>query len=408
MRTVTNYSGTTAWNIEYPDDVVFAFNPVYIKVQTDESVITSPTFYFSHGTETRSVEVRLIKGYAKIYFSRILQLFFEDYPHVRTKDITVALALGNHQIFGCTFLTIWGSLALGERYDAYGTYPKGSTMFTKTRVWFRHFPFTVTMFSAIANPTVHAASDKMREKSIGSYADGEYDAPIGNNARYGLFELLPKVDFSEVTKVCRYYVGDNYSSAINPGPILGEDTEIKAQSDEGIALLADSYQVADPFDISFDYTFHFLNAKHMATILVRDELSGFYLRWIDHIGEIQYYLFTKGSTTVKNSLEKNQITDEVRNNEFSMNYPNLNRTVHVDGTLTSKCCATSMPDNIYEYVKTIVTSPYIDLYGGVDKDGKEIWIPVNIVSANHEFKHKDVLHDLVISFTQPDTNSQTI
>ena len=413
MRTVTNYSGTTAWNIEYPDDVVFAFNPVYIKVQTDESVITSPTFYFSHGTETRSVEVRLIKGYAKIYFSRILQLFFEDYPHVRTKDITVALALGNHQIFGCTFLTIWGSLALGERYDAYGTYPKGSTMFTKTRVWFRHFPFTVTMFSATTGPTIHASSDKMSEKKIAAYEDGEYDAPIGNSERYGLFELIPKLDFTDVNRSCGYAIGVAYQQGvISPGQPI-EKTEYNETSEYSVSRVASAPastngSVPDPFDTSFDYTFHLLNAKHRANIIVRDEQSGFYLRWIDHVGEIQYYLFTKGSTTVKNSLEKNQITDEVRNNEFSMNYPNLNRTIHVDGTLTSKCCATSMPDNIYEYVKTIVTSPYIDLYGGVDKDGKEIWIPVNIVSANHEFKHKDVLHDLVISFTQPDTNSQTI
>lgn len=411
----TTYSGDTPWKIEYPDNVVFAFNPLYIKVQTDISVVSSPTLYLTSGSETRSVEVQLIKGYAKIYFSRILQLFFDDYPHVRTKDITVSLTIGAHQIFGCTFLAVWGSLGLGERYDSYGTYSKGSTMFSKTRVWFRHFPFTVTMFSAIENPTIHASSDKMKEKSVGTYVNGEYDAPIGNNARYGLFELLPKVDFSDVSKVCRYCVGkvdysviDSDVSVLPDVSIVSEEKVVSEQSDSGMVLLSDSFQLADPFDVSFDYTFHSLEARHVANIIVREEQSGYYLRWIDRIGEIQYYLFTKGTTTLKSILEKNEIADDVRNKEFAMNYPNLNRTVHIDGTITCQCCASLLPDCIYEYVKTIVTSPYIDLYGGIDNDGKEIWIPINIVSANHEFKHKDVLHDLIISFTKPVSNSQTI
>lgn len=414
MRNVTAYSGTTPWEIEYPDNVVFAFNPLYIKIQTDASVVSAPTLHISHGSEQRSIEVQMIKGYAKVYFSRILQLFFDDYSHIRTKDITVSLALGSHQIFACTFLAIWGSLALGERYDSYGNYAYKSKQFTKTRVWFRHFPFTVTMFSATANPTVHASSDKMSEKKIAAYEDGEYDTPIGNSERYGLFELLPKLDFSDVNRSCGYAIGDAYQQGvISPSQPIekAEYNEVSGNAASRIASAPSSTNgtsVSDPFDTSFDYTFHLLNARHRANIIVRDEQSGFYLRWIDHIGEIQYYLFTKGTSTLKNTLEKNQVSDDVRNDEFTMNYPNLYRTIHIDGTTTCKCCASSMPDKIYEYVKTIVKSPYIDLYGGVDKDGNEIWIPVNIASASHEFKHKDVLHDLVISFTQPETNAQTI
>lgn len=394
MRNVTAYSGTTPWVIEYPDNVVFAFNPLYIRIQTDASVVSAPTLYISHGSEQRSIEVQLIKGFAKVYFSRILQLLFDDHQHIRTKDITVSLAVGNHQIFGCTFLAIWGSLGLGERYDSYGTYDYKSSQFIKTRVWFRHFPFTVTMFSATANPTIHASSDKMSEKNIEAYADGEYNVNIGNSERYGLFELLPRVDFSDVNRTCGYAIGE-----------VGENTASRIISEP---YSYDAASVSDPFDSSFDYTFHLLNTRHRANIIVRDEQSGFYLRWIDHIGEIQYYLFTKGTSTLKNTLEKNQVSDDVRNGEFTMNYPSLYRTIHIDGTTTCKCCASSMPDKIYEYVKTIVKSPYIDLYGGVDKDGNEIWIPVNIASANHEFKHKDVLHDLVISFTIPEPNAQTI
>lgn len=408
MRNVTRYSGDTPWDIEYPDNVVFAFNPLYIVIRTDASIVSAPTLYLSHGSEMRSVEVQLIKGYAKVYFSRILQLFFDDYPHIRTKDITAALSLGTHQIFACTFLAIWGSLRLGERYDSYGTFPKGNTQFSKTRVWFRHFPFTVTMFSPTLNPNIHGVSDKMREKHIESYGEGVYDAPIGNETRYGLFELLPKEDFSDVARFCAYYLGEDYIHVSPEVSVIGENEGIVTMANDAVELYSDSYQVVDSFDKSFDYTFHFLKARHKVNIIVREEQSGFYLRWIDHIGEIQYYLFTKGGTTIKNSLEKNQIADDVRNGEFPMNYPNLNRTVHVDGTITSKCCASSMPDNIYEYVKTIVTSPYIDMYGGIDNEGREIWIPVNIVSANHEFKHKDVLHDLIISFTQPATSAQTI
>lgn len=370
-----NVTGKIDGNVTFPDEVVFAFNPLYCIVELSDN-INNLMFAVSDGTHTRAIDIKLLNGKAQIYFSRIVQLFFDDVKHIRTKSITIELHGGIGCIFSTTLLVIWGSLALGEAFGPYGVYKdSGKEYYECKRVWFRKFPFAVSMFSAASNPKVAGAIDGGIPKTISGYGSS-VKISSGNLNRFGLFELVPSVDFPTAKNKAAYGLGG-----------LGD---------------------ASTFDSTYDFTFQLPGkGSFIVNLEVCDNEDGFYLRWLDRHGCIQYFLFVKGTSTVKNTLDKFIVSYDSEEVE-GMHFANQNRNSHVDGAITCKCCANALPDEIYEYVSSIVTSPMIDLYGGKTSDGKEIWIPVNIVASNHEYNHKKVLNDLIISFTMPDINAQTI
>lgn len=373
--TNTWVNGRISVGISYPNEVVFAFNPLYCNIETSDS-IGSLNFSVSDGTSTRTIEVKLLKGKASIYFSRIVQLFFDDVLHVRTKEVTMSLAYGASQIFSTTVTVIWGSLLLGEAFGPYGvSKDSGKEYYECKRVWFRKFPFTVSMFSAASNPKVAGEIDGGIPKTISGYGSSVKIAS-GNLNRFGLFELVPSVDFPSAKNKAAYGLGG-----------LGD---------------------ASTFDSTYDFTFQLPGkGSFIVNLEVCDHEDGFYLRWIDRHGCIQYFLFVKGTSTVKNTLDKFIVSNDSEEVD-GMHFANQNRNSHVEGAITCKCCANALPDEIYEYVSSIVTSPMIDLYGGKTSSGDEIWIPVNIVASNHDYNHKKVLNDLIISFTMPDLTAQTI
>ena len=137
MRTYSTTHNGQDWSIEFPDNVVFAFNPLYIIINT-ASVNLSMQFNVVCDGVTRSIDVELFKGKARIFFSRILQLFFDDYKHFRTLDFTVSLSLAGTNIFSTSFVAIWGSLTLGDRYNAYGLFKfDEKAEYERTRIWFK-------------------------------------------------------------------------------------------------------------------------------------------------------------------------------------------------------------------------------------------------------------------------------
>lgn len=126
MRTTTDSIG----NISYPDEICFAFNPTYVKVEncSAKALTVSVTDY----TTTHSMEVMCYNGTCVINLSRTLQLLFDTYYIVnqRTKEVTV-----NVGSFTFTTVVIWGYICPGERFGG-----------SRTVRWFRFFPMTVSVF----------------------------------------------------------------------------------------------------------------------------------------------------------------------------------------------------------------------------------------------------------------------
>ena len=164
---------------------------------------------------------------------------------------------------------------------------------------------------------------------------------------------------------------------------------------------------ANVFDGTFDYTFYQNGlSTHIVNLIISNDTGGYYLRWIDSCGELQYFLFTNKKVTQKNTLSADSISD--MEEVGPMWYPEHIRRTQVTSVRTCHCSAVSLPRNIYEYVATIVTAPIIDLYLGKSASGREIWVPVNVVAASYDFDTTKPLNDLTLSFTLPEYKSQTL
>ena len=76
--------------------------------------------------------------------------------------------------------------------------------------------------------------------------------------------------------------------------------------------------------------------------------------------------------------------------------------------MCSSDLAVNLPADIFEYVITILSSPIIDLYGGKDISGEDIWLPVNIQASTVKEDPQKLMNDLEITFALPETNAQTL
>lgn len=161
------------------------------------------------------------------------------------------------------------------------------------------------------------------------------------------------------------------------------------------------------FDKTFDYTF-FQTGENLCLInlQVNNETAGHYLRWIDRHGNLQYFLFKKGTASYKNKLGTDTVVDDTPIG--GLYFPNHTRSRSLEGTVTHKCCAVNLPNDIFAYVVTIITAPIVDLYLGKDEKGDEIWLPVKVQSSTVSQNPKKELNDLEFSFNLPDINSQSL
>lgn len=489
MRVVSQNTNLGWLDARYPDELVFAFNPLYIelnfasqdvaKVRIDvaEQGITNPT--------VRSIEVALYAGKAKVYYSRIVELFFDDVKHQRTKKIEIHVVDDSEdyefqrQITLLSFsnLVIWGALAIGERFDNVGLwkYNRQKPYLERTRVWFRKFPFTLTLFSkdkpiwngikarCDGHPydaslyTTPLTFDLLQENEENMEVQGTVDTPLASGQ-------IPEeiIYFSDYGKFCAMsdegYIGDEWPA--NPPFTRGSEDynqNGKARTDkiwgyngdgkfyrhekennrlvvvpcgncimEGLfeinpadtfpaALYEVTYKQEAPqgtprlavFDDTFDYTF--LTPSEYTTIThlkINTDTAGYYLRWIDRVGCFQYYLFTKGETTIKNKLSGNTLSEWEAYD--GMWFPNHIHDISISATDTRKCSANGLTDDIFAYVSSVLTSPIIDLYIGKAKNGEDIWVPVTIVAGSYKHKERNVLHNLEISFTMPDPQAQNL
>lgn len=464
----------------YPDDVVFAYNPMFLEIEIASSITSVDVVFRADSLTSRTIKVNLYQGKARVYYSRILELFFDNVKSERVKVISVEVRLGAISVHSFSHTVVWGALAIGERFDGYGVFKfdMQRPYMEKTRVWFRNFPFTVTLFQpGTGGQNTHLQAkydDNAYDDSLSLYSpmftmyldklsDIMYQGSLTDVCPSG--KTIDAVLYAEDKKrfyalydtdhICgswgaqppfifdsTYYNGSSGKPRTDmiwgwPGDHSfyrfdkSTDQLIKSNygyyGDYGLFELtpeftfpnakhtatyrqdnpSDSTSKTSVFDETFDYTF--FNSSEFTTIInliINNDESGYYLRWIDRFGCFQYYLFKSGEATIKNKLSGNTFVEMTAND--GMWFPNHTRDIQISATDTRKCQANSIPDEIFAYVSSIITSPVIDLYLGKTKLGEEIWVPVNIVASSHKYKPKDVLHNLEISFTMPDIQAQSL
>ena len=461
-------------NVKYPDEIVFAFNPLFIEL-SDVVGVTSLGLKVSAAdsngdTISKEIAVSLYDGSAKIYYSRIVQLLFDNIQISRCVDVTVGIVFNSTDtIFSYTHRVLWGSLALGEKFLS-GTfaYRDGKPTLERTLVWFKKFPFTVSTFGNEAghtfptmtgkvdrvsqtnamfyHPLSHGSLSSISGTSVSSISSPSYvyfvtanncfyakdssgnyskvwsrSSYIGDSSLYNGSDGVARNDMfwcnsNDRDKIYRYdsqdcelveleYGSSNPYGIFEMHPFIAFSAAI--YSAEYVQGSPDGKSYSSTFDFTFDYTFFMSHQYDIAIkLLVNNDEAGHYLRWIDKFGYIQYYLFTKGEITRKNTISSDSIyeSDAVR----GMYFTERERPMSITSSKSHKCSAVLMPEDVYEYVSTIVTSPVVDLYLGKTKGGREIWMPVNIVASSYKYSPKENLHDLEIEFTTSDLESQSL
>lgn len=467
--------------LEYPDEVAFVFNPLYLNMSMDPIMDTyrlrklkvTVSRSVNNLGESKSIDVELYKGKARVYLSRLMELFFTDIRFERSKTLFVNLIVASTIVKSLQFMCIWGNLVVGERLAHYGAFKldQNRPYFERKRIWFRKFPFTISMFAHTGNHKdrdIYARyDDNPYDKSINTYYPpifttinslevGGLDEETvynGDNLEGACFDRQEQCFYGSTDEgnlykywTAGYYVPgpEEYNTngkartdriwAMPNGRLVRYDPDMqdlvdvpygrsgatgifeispshvfpKAQRSVTLKQKGDEVEgKASVFDTSFDYTFWMLGEMSTITELIIDNsTAGHYLRWIDRLGMFQYFLFVKGKETLKNKLGANTVVEDYT--VGGMYFANHERTTNIEGTKTIKCCAVALEEAIYDYVSSIINSPIIDLYIGKTKFGDEMWVPVNIVAANHDYDPKELLHDLEISFTMPPVNAQTL
>ncbi len=463
---------------KYPDEMCFAFNPNFIEIESAQAsgVITVAVSKISGITSvaSQSIKISLYQGKARIYLSRLFELMFDDPRNFRCVEVSVVVKMANQILFTFSTLVIWGNIAVGERFGNLGVYNRdnGSGAFERNLIWFKNFPFTVSLFRYNREVEFYGRSDNGRYGTEPIYRDTKVcffekieklasTLPALSSTTAQLpFEVVyyPVLKRFVVKKDNTYYSnweGDeteywgstaDYCDS-NNGMKPRTDVTYLLETNNGFAryrfmndelvycgMFTDlgfedippsqifpaakhsatiKYKISEEdrtmsvFDRTFDYTF-FQTGENVALInlQVNNDTAGYYLRWVDRHGNLQYFLFAKGQTQYKNKLGSDKVLqDEAINGLY---FANIMRTRSLECTVTKKCCAVNLPSDIFDYVITIVTAPIVDLYCGKDEMGSEIWLPVNIQAGTIKHIPKQILNDLEFSFAIPDVNAQSL
>lgn len=221
------------------------------------------------------------------------------------------------------------------------------------------------------NSTDYNMADKIREDTefdfngiavrYDSVSNMLREYPFGNSKSDGLFDLNPALTFPEDFTNAQYAV------------LLDEGNEY---------------------------------VKEVVNISTSDLQDGYYLRWIDRNGFLQYYLFRKGTSTTKSKASSDAL--QIERVYSGVNIGNLSRPLEISNTETMKCCAVNLTEDVLRYVKTITNAAIIDMYAGIDSNGIEVWLPVQIGDGNYTTDPNTRLSDYEITLNLPDGISQSL
>lgn len=372
--------------VAIPNSIVWAFNPNYIDVTAPAgSIITYVEVIVGNNP---AIKVNLYNGHAKAYISRLLQLCFAQPKTERVKTVNIQVwtpeiytptddhdsgiiyedeVIEAEKIGEANPTVVWGGINLGERAFNYGvySYEQGRGWLTSHIQCFVNFPFNLELLVA-NNSSLHRRTNRTGYTQKAVYTQDQ----LVTLAKANILENL-----SNGTVVYRQELNN-----INEG---------------------------GTFDTSFDYTFHTPSDTTVITYIhLRPEKEGFYLRWVNHFGFIQYYLFDKGNRTTKTKRIALMPEDTQMD---GMYFGNSARSIGINSERSIKMCAMNLNRDTLTYVQDIISSPFIDLYIGLDKHGHEIWMPVRIADNSYTVKMlHNYLSDFEITIELPNHVTQTI
>lgn len=349
--------------MEVPERVVFVYNPNYIKFRNLRGIDNVSISFLNPrlSSKTIDISVALIENSGEVYISKFLQLLFMGARSAKLYAVVTANAFTET----IEMLCIDGSLGIGERFGQIGSfaYNADEKYFVRRIRWFKNFPFEVSIFA-------------------------------DNNS----------------TGLSYRYDGNGYSGAGNLNEGFNDyDPTIKVESAQRFAVLkitpnSGTGQKNATFDSSYDYTFKdLLETVTLIRLIVDNSTEGHYFRWVDPMGQLQYFLFTKGEEQTK-VTESESFDEDVESD--GMYFGVVKRVLEKTRTRELKCCAVNLTTDEQEYVKTIVSSINCQMYLG-KRNGNDLWMPVNVKAGTFSTSEIENLQDFEVSVELPISQTQT-
>ena len=453
--------------ITYPDPWCFAFNPCYVQFNMDDQTANNTlTLTLQADITSYDLNVSLFHGKATVYISKVMQLFFTDPEKDRSVEVRISITDGSTSVLDDDLVinAVWGCLKVGEQFGKYGAYKWNGTNLSHVRnvVWFKNFPFYVSMFrtgsgeiatakydneastdlrifrctisdvvegdlpefhtETLANPRVvlnkthgivYAYGDAEDAKAYTSWeANGVYGSPsdymadgaIRTDTEFSYNGDIARWnnDTKELETTLAGNAGTNGIFDLNP-KITFPEAQRTAQYNISLTKATSAI-----FNMNFNFPFPDTTkiSNEIVNIRISNARDGLYLRWMDRFGFLQYYLFREGTNTIKSTPSSDTV--QVERQYDGMYFGSMERTTEVTNEETIKCCAVNLPKDILEYVKTIVNAPVVDMYLGKTKSGTELWLPISISSGSYTTNPKTMLSDYEITIEKTDNVSQTL
>lgn len=286
--------------IEYPEDIIFVFNPQRIVVEGGGEYCE---FVISDGTHTIHDAREPYGGKVLIDFATYAQECFEKGE--RHKNITIDVLTDNGEV-RFSFKAVWGALNIGEIWN-------------EERVvrWWKNYPQTFGVYVP-AGATV-----EKRE-------DGGYSAcSVGSGfLDLSLASLFPTAQRSAGLRV-------SGGGQIGVFDYTFDYTFGSVTSEGGTQIWL--------FDINECDT-------------------GIFLRWVDRHGWLQYWLLKDGEETQSASNEGDEVSVEYADDVQSYHYGVTRQSKSLSKTM--KGCAVLLNEKEREIVSGVAGSPYVDWWNG--------------------------------------------
>lgn len=373
----------TGWRrCQYPNTVHFANVPAIIRVfwEKDDGTEYIPeniTITLSDGEGHVYSEVRAVFNLECVFdIRRFLQTVFVDVNLDRVghsemwqrnynqKKITVLVSYtdnNNESVVVANFNVdaVFGNIERGE-----------STGGNIRRRWFVNYPFTLDfyvksgdMFSIVADGVDRPGVSFPEHLVTADYASG-------------FARVLLNVD-----KLVDSFPVDKRLRIIQPFGYVAKNDE------ESIGLVA--------YDLDIDRA-------------PKDCDKGVYLRWIDNQGRFCYWLF-KDLGTSDAVAGSSYVAADLRNPLLYEGGLNVGTDVRQSFTRTKtrNLGAKAVDRDLFDFLLTVVSSPFVDVFDGYDANGVPQWHRVNVAPGTVAKTTKS-LQDFTVAIVEPSQITQSL
>lgn len=344
------------YKISVPDVVVFSCDINKISIETNHSQSPSPKI-FVEGNESASITVSYgAFNRLTVNISSLLRHTFTD-DDITQNDKIVNIVFKFGEVTQLVdFCVIRGYEMIGERIRQYGIYDDETGIKHQERhiTRFVHFPFTLSFLAFDGEKAAYKFSWQTE------YQPYSID---GNIEKTGLYtqNFLPISSHSTFPKFDLFKITNGSSTS--------------------------------KFTEEYNYTFWQLGKDETLIFLHHDDRKdGTFLRWIDHKGYWQQYLFTNGKIRTKYERGTEVCSEEQIVSDMIVE---MHNPYSIKSTRSMTVCATSLNCEMFELVSTIANSLHVEMYLGKKGDVHQ-WVPVKVTTDQIERASKKILNDIEI------------